>query len=327
MTIPNSNFNELFSLTLNNRKGAPIDNMSEHNALLYKLSDKKHIKTEDGGNKIVRPLEYNENSNYSRIDGYDEYSIVPTNNFTSCEYEWKEVVVTVTVNNMELFKNQGKHKLVDFLEAKIKNAENSFKNYLDEDLYSDGTADAGKQIGGLQLLVSSTPTGASTVGGIAQATNSFWQNVAKTASTDFGATIDSTNAKMYIRKMKQALGRNGQGPDLGLLGNDEFNALALSLESLVTLQKSKMIDMGFEVINYCGIDCVNAEMADGHLPSTYNYFLNTDTIYLVVGKGKNWVPLEGDKSPTTQAAIVKPMNFIGNMVVTSRREQGLLINA
>lgn len=44
--------------------------------------------------------------------------------------------------------------MIPLLESRIGNAERTMQNNLSNDCYSNGTADGGKQIGGLQLLVS-----------------------------------------------------------------------------------------------------------------------------------------------------------------------------
>jgi hypothetical protein len=55
--------------------------------------------------------------------------------------------------------------MINLLESRIGNAERTMQNSLSSDCYSNGTADGGKQIGGLQLLVSST-NNSGVVGGI-----------------------------------------------------------------------------------------------------------------------------------------------------------------
>lgn len=71
--------------------------------------------------------------------------------------------MAVKINGLELLKNSGREKVIDLLEARIKNAEKTMLNNLSTGVYSDGTGTGGKQIGGLQLLVSDAGTG--TVGG------------------------------------------------------------------------------------------------------------------------------------------------------------------
>jgi hypothetical protein len=50
-------------------------------------------------------------------------------------------------------------------------------NNISTDIYSDGTADGGRQINGLQALVAAVPT-TGTVGGIDRSVtgNTFWRN-------------------------------------------------------------------------------------------------------------------------------------------------------
>lgn len=54
--------------------------------------------------------------------------------------------------------------MISLLESRIGNAERTMQNNLSSDCYSNGTADGGKQVGGLQLLVSST-NNSGTIGG------------------------------------------------------------------------------------------------------------------------------------------------------------------
>lgn len=67
------------------------------------------------------------------------------------------------MSGLEQLQNTGKHAVLDLLESRIENAEGTMMNNLSSDMYSDGTASGGKQMGGLQLLVADT--GLSTAGG------------------------------------------------------------------------------------------------------------------------------------------------------------------
>ncbi|MGO8105751.1 phage major capsid protein, partial [Rhizobium leguminosarum] len=65
------------------------------------------------------------------------------------------------------------------------------------DCYSDGTADGGRPIGGLQLLLSTSPT-SGTVGGISRATWGFWRHQKFSASADGGAAASNANIQNYM---------------------------------------------------------------------------------------------------------------------------------
>lgn len=331
MTAPNtsrlSTFNSVVSTTIENMATEVVDNISQHIPLFYKLHKKDNVKL-DGGTEIVKSIEYLNNATYSRISGYDKFDITPTDPFTAVNYKYKQVVVSVSTSDEELWTNSGKEKIIDLAEAKAKNAMRSIEEGLDADCYSDGTASGGKQIGGLKLLVAADPTASSTVGGINQATWDFWRNISQTTSSDFGAVASASNITSYIRKMKHQLKRNDGGPDTGLLENDTWDFLALALEDRGRYAGDKdSIDAGFESLKYCSIDFLNAEEADGNITATYNYFLDTDTLYFVIHKDRNMVPLEGERTIIDQAALIKPITFVGNLITTCRRNQGIMIDA
>jgi hypothetical protein len=79
-------------------------------------------------------------------------------------------------------RTRARKQILNLLESRIKVAMKTLKNNVTIGMYSDGTGSAGKQIGGLQLLVADTPT-SGTVGGISRA-NTFWRNQTYDATTD-----------------------------------------------------------------------------------------------------------------------------------------------
>ena len=77
----------------------------------------------------------------------------------------------VVSSGLELRQNSGKEAMISLAKAKLKNAMRTFANNLSSDTYSDGTASGGKQIGGMEHLVTNDGTG--TVGGIVAGTFTF----------------------------------------------------------------------------------------------------------------------------------------------------------
>ena len=127
--------------------------------------------------------------------------------------------VNVTISGLEGdIQNAGANKIIDLLEARIKNAERTMMNNLSTGVYADGTGSSSKEIGGLQLLVEDTPTSGagSTVGGINRqtATNAFWRNISFDASSDGGAAATSANMQSYMNQTWVQLVRGADAPDL-----------------------------------------------------------------------------------------------------------------
>ncbi len=164
MAIPNTNWSEITTTTLFNRSRKLADNVTKNNALLRRLDAKGKKKTFDGGQAIVQELEYAENSTYKRYSGYDVLNISPSDAFTSAQYPIAQAAVAVTISGLEMLQNSGRERVIDLLDARITNAERTMQNNISNDCYSSGTADGGKQIGGLALLVSDV-NNSGTVGG------------------------------------------------------------------------------------------------------------------------------------------------------------------
>src|SRR5215469_13272735 len=178
------NLNEIVTTTLRNRSEELADNVTKNNALLSRMKRSGSIKPVSGGRTILQEHEYNENGTYQRYAGYQTLNISPSDVFTSAEYDWKQAAVVVTWNGLEIdVQNTGEEQAIDLLESRISNAEKTFANNLNYDMYSNGTADGGLQMGGIQLLIADAPN-SGVVGGIDRAQWPFWRNAKFSMAAD-----------------------------------------------------------------------------------------------------------------------------------------------
>ena len=92
--------------------------------------------------------------------------------------------MAVSISGLEELQNSGEEAIIDLLESRIENAEDTFMNGMSQGIYGDGTVTG--SVNGLQLLVSASPT-SGLVGGIDRSTWTFWQNQAFSALTNGGA--------------------------------------------------------------------------------------------------------------------------------------------
>src|SRR5215471_16293762 len=195
------NLNEIVTTTLRNRSGKLADNITKNNALLSRMKRSGSIKPVSGGRTILQELEYAENGTYQRYAGYQQLNIAPSDVFTSAEFDWKQAAVAVTWNGLEVdVQNTGPEQVIDLLEGRIRNAEKTASNNMNYDMYSDGTADGGLQMGGIQLLVADSP-GSGTVGGIDRAQWPFWRNVSFSGVGNGGAAVSNTTIQNYMNQL------------------------------------------------------------------------------------------------------------------------------
>lgn len=316
------NISEILSTTLENRSGDLFDNVSKNNALLYRLKKRGNVKTFSGGATIRQGLEYAENSTYKRYSGYETLDIRPSDVFTEAEFTIKQAAVAITISGLEQLKNSGKEQLIDLLESRIKNAEKTLINNIAADVYSDGTADGGKQIGGLQHLVADTPT--NTVGGIDRGTWTFWKNKVFSGVSNGGVAVNASNIQDYLLQIVLDTTRGADKPDIGIFDNTYYSYLHASMAAIQRLTNPELADAGFRNITCHGVDCVFDGGYGGNAPSAHAYLLNTSSIHFRPHKDRNFVPFGGDRQSVNQDAVVKLLGFAGNMTLSCGFLQGVL---
>jgi hypothetical protein len=314
---------EIVTTTLRNRSKVLADNNTNNNAILRRLNKRGNMKPWNGGRTIVQEISYPGNNTYTRYSGADILDISPQTVLTAAEYNPKQAAVSVNITGLEELQNSGPEAIIDLLEGRIRNAEGAMENGLASDMYSNGTASSGKQIGGLQLLVATTNT--NTVGGISGATWSFWRNLAYSASVNGGSasTQDSSTILGHWNDIWAQTTRGNDVVDLIMASNNIYNMYMAALQPLQRFTQSTDADAGFTSLKYQGADVV-LDGGIGNLITTgYAYFLNTKYLFWRPHSQRNIVPLDDGRFSVNQDAMVKLIVWAGNMTVSSRRQQAV----
>lgn len=317
------NLSEIVTTTLRKRSKKLADNVSDNTALLMRMKDKGNNRLVSGGRTLAQELEYAENSTYKRYSGYETLDISPSDVFTSAEFNWKQSAVSVSISGLEQLQNNGSEQVIDLMESRIKNAERTFINNLSADCYSDGTADGGKQVGGLQLLVADDPT-TGTVGGIDRSSWSFWQNQLYDFSVA-SATPGSDTIQTAMNQLYLDCSRNKDRPDLIVADNVYFRYYWESLQANQRFTNDKLAAAGFDNLKFMGADVVFDGGQSGDCPASHMYFLNTDYLHFKAHKDRNMVPLGDERHATNQDAMVKLIGWAGNMTLSNAALQGVII--
>lgn len=322
MASPNSNFDEIITTTLRNRRGKIADNVTNNNALLRELDKKGNIQLEDGGRTLVEELSFAENSTFKYYSGYETLDVSPSDVLSAAEYDWKQAAVAVTVSGLEKRQNMGVNQKIRLIAARVQNAENTMSNNLSTGIFSDGTGSAGKQVGGLQLLVADDPT-TGTVGGINRANFSFWQNITFDATSDGGAAASASNIQDYMNAVWIQLVRGADNPDIIVADDNYFNFFWQSLQAIQRIASPEKGTAGFTSLAYNGPGGQAAVMLDQAAPTDHMYFLNTDFFFWRVHQDANFDMLDDVRS-INQDAIVKQLIWMGNLTLSNSSLQGIL---
>jgi hypothetical protein len=320
------NISELATMAIESRTGELADNILDNNALLARLKRKGKVQTVSGGTSIRQELEYADNGTVQYYSGYETINISPSNTFTSADFTYAQIAAAVSISGLEDLQVSGSEQIIPLLSSRIRNAEKSLMNTVSVGIFSDGTGSGGKQIGGLQKLVSKTPT-SGTVGGIDRATWTFWQN----KESDPSGAPTSGNIQGRMNDLAVQLVRGTDSADLIVMDNNYYSTFLASMQLIQRITSEDQAGLGFTSLKYYGSGKAADVILDGGVggacPANTAYFLNTDYIHFRPHARRNFVPIGGDRFATNQDAMVKLIGWAGNMTLSNASLQGVLFHS
>lgn len=307
--MPNANYDEILSTTLANHMPKLVDNVFSARPLVYFLKQAGQVRTISGGAKIVLPLMYGQNDTAASYSAYDTISITPQTGITAAEYSWKQYAASITISGIEEAQNNSEEQIIDLLEAKTFQAEETITEKFDEMfITSDGTGNSGKDWLGLEVLVKDS-TG--TVGGIDASTDAWWESY-----------VEGTAGPLDLASMRTAYNSTSVGndqPNVILTTQTLFEAYEDLLQPQERFMDSKTADGGFQNLLFKGAPVVY----DNYVSAGDMFFLNTKYIRLV-GHGENWFKPTPFVRPTNQDARYAQILCYGELTISNRKRQGVL---
>jgi hypothetical protein len=316
------NLTELVATTLRNRDGMVADNVTNHNGLLRTMEDRGNIKNAGGGRDLTEPLLYNELAT-KFYDGFETFTIDTSQEvIDAAVYDWKQLGGFSFISGKEKIMNRQKWQAVSIAESRIDALMAGLRNKTGKSLYSLGTADGGKEFGGLRLLVADDPTAAGTVGGIDQVANAWWQNQHDVQA----GTIAAGTIQSRMNAMQLACTRGADQPDLIVADSDYFTAYWESLQAIQRVTSAKLADAGFRTLEFLGAPVVyDAQCAEDLATAGAGrmYFLNTK--YIKFQKApERWFSTEEARKVENADYDVIPNWTMGNVTTNARFLQGVI---
>ena len=119
----NADFDQILSTTLKNYVPKLADNVFAARPLFYALTNGQTIRRISGGAKIVVPIIYGKNTTAASYSGADVIPVTAQDGISAAEYDWKQYAATVTITGIEEAKNNGEAQIIDLLEGKIMQTE------------------------------------------------------------------------------------------------------------------------------------------------------------------------------------------------------------
>ena len=307
--MSNPNFDALLSTTLANYRDQLTDNIFTARPLTYFLQDKGRIRMLNGGTKIVEPLIYAESTTVKSYSGYDSIALTAQAGITAAEYDWKQYAASIAISGIEEAKNNGEQEIINLLEAKIMQAEESMREGFNRMFYSDGTGNSGKDWNGLGNIVEASGT----VGGINRATtgNEYWRSYEENTATAL------TLAQLSTGYNSVSVGNDH--PDMVLTTQTLFEKYEALLQPQLRYTDTRTADAGFQNLLFKAAPVVY----DEHCTAGVVYFLNSKYLTLVGHSGKWFSQTEFVRPEDLDARYALIMCY-GNLTCRNAAKQGKL---
>lgn len=299
----------------------PVDNIFPRHMILEQMRENGSFE-EQHGTVIRSNIEWAQNPNVKWMSELDTLIVSRPDTFDNCEYSWKFIGCDVPMTDFERGITEGGAKKYDLEARKIENMKNSVEDSINVAMFGDGTSFSSKSVGGLQLLVSNTPT-TGTVGLINRATYSFFRNQVKDA-TKTTTKYDNLLTSMDNVYNSCSNGVGSQNPTYAIGTQTNFEGYHASVVSIERLDRTGKDDKGIR-----GFKGQNIMFKD--IPFTYDpacpsgniYILNNRNLYFIY---MQWMKGEDAIRPVDAFYDVFKVLTIGNMVTDNPRRLGVVIN-
>jgi hypothetical protein len=345
-------YDALLTTTLNAYRKTLYDNIFKDSAFLSYLRMSDAIRKQNGGERIQVPLMYENNSTVKTHGGYSTLDTTPQDGLTAAFYEWAEIAGTISISRKEQRQNAGEGRLLNLLESKIKQAEMTMREKLNDDLirgtvssatFVQDTAEDGSYglnpLGYFFRLQKATDPTTKTVGNIAGATYSWWRHRTADLGADAGSTMSNEDfalncttyaaLKVGLKRLYNYCSRgSGGSPDLAVTDQVSFETYENALDQSVRYMNTKMADMGFDTVKLRGATMIWDESCPDVFTGTTAitvgtvFMINTRFYELFIDSETDIITTPFIE-PENQTAKTAKILFMGNACVSNMRKHGM----
>lgn len=321
MPEPIAGVTNLVTTTINHYHKEFADNVTNSNAVtaLLKMGGRQRIV--EGGKVISTPLTYAEET-FAWYTGTDLLSRALKETISEADYAPSNAVASITLDGPTLAKNRSRERILNLLEGKMTNAENTMSNNITKAIYGDGSVS--KSFVGLKAMVSATA--GQTVGGISSTTWVFWENQVTNVVRATGLQYPALKAGMNALWLK--LSRGTEHPDLVVADGEVYATYESGLQENQRYADARLGSLGFETLKYKQAAIVYDSVATGlgSTPATNPgaFFLNTKYLKFEIYSGYNFEQMDLPEKTPDMDAITRHIGFMGTLTLANRSLQGRL---
>jgi len=322
-------YQQIFSMAVEERSSSYQDLVSNNNALLAVMRRKGLWKTYSGP-RIRETLQVGKQV-AQWYSGYDQLLNPAIDLFNDAYFDPKMVVVPIILSMQEILNNEGDSQLMDVMDSYMEAAERSLEDTMDAGLFSDGTANGGKQITGLAAAIPITTTSGE-YGGINRATATIWRTSTYDASggagsislSTIGTQINSTTIRPMLNKIMTDRSRGRDYADLLIMSPEHYAAYdAATIAIQRQTNETSMGKLGFSALEYIGGGKRAEIVLDGgigsNMPANTTFGINTDSLRLRYHPNRNFDRVfDGEgQMPIDKDAIAQFIGWMGELTMVN----------
>ncbi len=290
------------------------DSIVKDHPVLSRLFGK--AKKADGGHRIDKIIRYANSTQGGFYTGLDTLNTSRDDYATRASFDWRQFHIPVAVSNIDIFKNGGEGKILDYLGEEMENVRKSMLDRFATALY---TAQSGKAIDSL-VDVCDDSTNVDSYGGIPRSTYTWWKG-------NYTAAAGSITLSLLDTAYRACKSGNKK-PTLMVTDEATHYYYEALLEPQRRYTDSKKADPKFDALMYGGTPV----MSDEYCTSGYMYLLNEDTVEVAVAnKVGDGTPTNNMgfgftdfREPTDQDGKVAYFLWYGNVYCIEPRKNGVI---
>lgn len=256
------NIGQLAATTLQNYQKTFADNIGRDVVLLNHMKEKGMVQVENGGRDVVMPLEYGNSTAVGTYSGTSTVNNPYQEGIDAAVYTWVNYYAGVSISKDDELKNNGEFAIKKLIKAKIRQAERTLKETIENDLHvgAGGTS----AVVGMQSLVAASGT----VGSISGTSETFWRSY-----------VEATGGALSVAHIRDMINSIDSLPGDGVSLIEATVTLHAKYESLLTAtlqynttttkEMKRLGDAGFATLGFRGI------------PMVFNRFVPSGEVYAV----------------------------------------------
>jgi len=318
-------YQQILSMAVEDRSSGYQDMVSNNNVLLAVLK-RKGLWEPYSGPKIRETLQIAKQV-AQWYSGYDQLLNPAIDLFNDAVWDPKMVVIPIILSMQEILNNQGEAQILNVMTSYLKAAEKALEDAMDAGIYSDGTANGGKQITGLATAVPIANT-TGVYGGIDRATATIWQTKTFDAHTlntaAFTTQVTSTSIRPLLNYAMTKQSRGRDYADLLIMSPEHYAAYdAATLAIQRQTSNTSLGTLGYSALEYIGGGKRAEIVLDGgigsNMPANTTFGLNTDSLRIRYNPSRNFDKLfdDGGQMPIDKDAVAQFVGWMGELTMVN----------